>query len=149
VNADTLNLIISLLSGFITALIGITPPGLLNMTAAEVNKKNYLVCIWGSNNYFPKLHWLYYLSYNIRPDIVILLREIGFGIFGALTVYFFVNSKKTKIKSKSIKRTFFFRCSLGIISFFLLRFSVYNAFFLSYLSFLMQARFLLLLSGRY
>jgi hypothetical protein len=41
VNADnvTMNLIISLLSGFITALIGITPPGLLNMTAAKVNLK--------------------------------------------------------------------------------------------------------------
>jgi hypothetical protein len=40
-NADTLpmNLIISLLSGFITALMGITPPGLLNMTAAKVNKE--------------------------------------------------------------------------------------------------------------
>jgi hypothetical protein len=39
VNADTvpMNLIISLLSGFITALMGITPPGLLNMTAAKVN----------------------------------------------------------------------------------------------------------------
>jgi hypothetical protein len=34
-----MNLIISLLSGFITALIGITPPGLLNMTAAKVNLK--------------------------------------------------------------------------------------------------------------
>jgi hypothetical protein len=39
VNADnvTMNLIISLLSGFL--LIGITPPGLLNMTAAKVNLK--------------------------------------------------------------------------------------------------------------
>jgi threonine/homoserine/homoserine lactone efflux protein len=35
----TMNLIISLLSGFLTALIGITPPGLLNMTAAKVNLK--------------------------------------------------------------------------------------------------------------
>jgi hypothetical protein len=34
-----MNLIISLLSGFLTALIGITPPGLLNMTAAKVNLK--------------------------------------------------------------------------------------------------------------
>jgi hypothetical protein len=33
-----MNLIISLLSGFLTALIGITPPG-LNMTAAKVNLK--------------------------------------------------------------------------------------------------------------
>jgi hypothetical protein len=32
-----MNLIISLLSGFL--LIGITPPGLLNMTAAKVNLK--------------------------------------------------------------------------------------------------------------
>jgi hypothetical protein len=40
VNADnvTMNLIISLLSGFITADWD-TPPGLLNMTAAKVNLK--------------------------------------------------------------------------------------------------------------
>jgi hypothetical protein len=50
VNADTvpMNLIISLLSGFITALIGITPPGLLNMTAAKVNKRREKKCLSGS-----------------------------------------------------------------------------------------------------
>jgi threonine/homoserine/homoserine lactone efflux protein len=33
-------------TGFITALIGITPPGLLNMTAAKVNLKEGRNAIW-------------------------------------------------------------------------------------------------------
>jgi hypothetical protein len=32
---------------------------------------------------------------DIRPDIVILLREVGFGIFGALTFYFFALKTKS------------------------------------------------------
>ena len=34
-----MNLIASLFLGFVTAFVGITPPGLINMTAAKVNLK--------------------------------------------------------------------------------------------------------------
>jgi hypothetical protein len=70
-----MNLIISLLSGFITALIGITPPGLLNMTAAKVNLKEgkemlsglYLGVIIIFSSLFAIL---FARVINIRPDIV-------------------------------------------------------------------------------
>jgi hypothetical protein len=85
----TMNLIISLLSGFLTALIGITPPGLLNMTAAKVNLKEGKEMPLGSfsssdNHFFKPTSDIVCSCDRYRPDIVILLREVGF----ILTVYF-------------------------------------------------------------
>jgi hypothetical protein len=40
---------------------------------------------------------------DIRPDIVILLREVGFGIF-ALTFYFLLLAEKPKVKKAKIKK---------------------------------------------
>jgi hypothetical protein len=88
-----MNLIISLLSGFITN--GITPPGLLNMTAAKVNlkegKKCLLVRIRCSDNYFFQAYLAIVCTSSISTRYSSLLREVGWDI-GALTVYFFVVS---------------------------------------------------------
>jgi hypothetical protein len=68
------------------------------MTAAKVNlkegKKMPLVRIWSSDNYFfsSLLGYIVCSSYRYSTRYSHLLREIGFGIFGALTVYFFVDS---------------------------------------------------------
>jgi hypothetical protein len=76
-----MNLIISLLSGFITALIGITRR-LLNMTAAKVNlkegKEMPLVCFGAVIIIFFQAYSaiLFARVIDIRPDIVILLREV-------------------------------------------------------------------------
>lgn len=104
-------LLSSLLFGFITAFIGIIPPGLLNMTAAKVNSKegrrNALwfvlgaVLIIGLQSFFA-------ISFakiiHRRDDLVTLFREVGLGIFATLTIYFFVLAKKPKDKTKSIKK---------------------------------------------
>lgn len=96
--------------GFITAIIAIIPPGLLNMTAAKVNqkegKRNALFFVFGAvsiigfQSYFA-------ISFakiiNRRPDLVALLREVGLGIFLTLTIYFFVLAKKPKNKTKKVK----------------------------------------------
>lgn len=106
-----MQLLSSLLFGFITAFIGIIPPGLLNMTAAKINskegRKNALwfvlgaILIIGFQSFFA-------ISFakiiHRRADLVTLFREVGLGIFTTLTIYFFVLAKKPKTKTKSFKK---------------------------------------------
>lgn len=60
---------------------------------------------------------------DIRPDIILLLREVGFGIFSTLTVYFLWIAKKPKIKKPKIKenskkKRFFLGMLLSALNFF-------------------------------
>lgn len=125
-----MNLIISLFSGFISAFIGITPPGLLNMTAAKVSlKEGRRNAFWFVSGALVVIFIQVYLAVlfariiNARPDIILLLREVGFGIFGSLTVYFLwiakqPKIKKPKIKKQSKKKRFFLGMLLSALNFF-------------------------------
>lgn len=125
-----MNLIISLLSGFISAFIGITPPGLLNMTAAKVSMKDGRHhAFWFVSGAVFVIFLQVYLAVlfariiNARPDIVLLLREVGFVVFGLLTVYFLWIAKKPKIKKPKIKKNskkkrFFLGMLLSALNFF-------------------------------
>jgi threonine/homoserine/homoserine lactone efflux protein len=125
-----MNLIISLLSGFISAFIGITPPGLLNMTAAKVSMKDGRHhAFWFVSGAVFVIFLQVYLAVlfariiNARPDIVLLLREVGFVVFGLLTVYFLWIAKKPKIKKPKIKKNskkkrFFLGMLLSTLNFF-------------------------------
>ena len=73
---------------------------------------------------------------NIRPDIVILLREIGFAIFGSLTIYFLWIAKKPKIKKRKIdkkskKKRFFLGMLLSVLNFFPIPYYVFISITLS------------------
>lgn len=106
-----MQIISSLLFGFITAIIGIIPPGLINMTAAKVNvkegRRNALSFILGAilvicfQAFFAIL---FAKIINRRPDLVIILREVSLGIFITLTLYFLVLAKKPKNKTKLLKK---------------------------------------------
>ncbi len=125
-----MNLITPLLLGFLSAFIGVTPPGLLNMTAAKVNlkegKRNALWFIFGAVIIIFFQVYLAILFARVidrRPDLVALLREVGFGIFTVLTIYFLVIAKKPKIKKHKIKKTsktgrFFLGMLLSVLNFF-------------------------------
>jgi threonine/homoserine/homoserine lactone efflux protein len=125
-----MNYITPLFFGFISAFIGIIPPGLINMTAAKVNhkegKRNALWFILGAviiicfQVFFAIL---FAKIINRRPDLVTLMREIGFGIFATLTVYFLWLAKKPKDKSKKIdtkskSKRFFLGMLLSALNFF-------------------------------
>lgn len=106
-----MNFITPLFLGFISAFIGIIPPGLINMTAAKVNhkegKRNALWFVLGAMIViFLQVFFaiLFAKIINQRPDLVTLLREIGFGIFATLTVYFLVLAKKPKKKPKQLAK---------------------------------------------
>jgi threonine/homoserine/homoserine lactone efflux protein len=106
-----MNYITPLFFGFISAFIGIIPPGLINMTAAKVNhkegKRNALWFVFGAlivicvQVFFSIL---FAKIINRRPDLVTLLREIGFCIFTALTIYFLWIAKAPKSKPKKLKK---------------------------------------------
>ena len=119
-----------LLSGFIAAAIGTIPPGLLNMTAAKIKmkegKKNALWFVIGAVLVIFFQAYVAVLFARVidnRPDVVTLLREVGFVIFSILTIYFLFFAKdprakkKTKIK-KSKKSSFFLGMLLSGLNFF-------------------------------
>ncbi|MTH15084.1 LysE family transporter [Flavobacterium sp. LC2016-01] len=120
-----------LLSGFIAAAIGIIPPGLINMTAAKINmkegKKNALWFVIGAVLvifFQVSVAVLFARVIDNRPDVVTLLREVGFVIFAILTIYFLFiakepkSKKKAKIKKSSKKSRFFLGMLLSGLNFF-------------------------------
>ncbi|MBC5863864.1 LysE family transporter [Flavobacterium sp. F-328] len=125
-----MNLITSLFLGFITAFVGITPPGLINMTAAKVNLKEgkssaYWFVLGAVIIIFFQASLAIFFARFIkeRPDVVVLLREVGFGIFAVLTVYFLFIAKKPvkkmgSIKKRSTSTRFFLGMLLSALNFF-------------------------------
>lgn len=126
-----MNVILPLLSGFIAAVIGILPPGLINMTAAKVDftdgRKRAMVFVSGAlivifiQTYISVIFAQYI---NNHQEIVVLLREIGLGIFSILSIYFLFFAKKPKLKSKdslqlkSKRSRFFMGMLISAINFF-------------------------------
>lgn len=125
-----MNYIAPLFFGFISAFIGIIPPGLINMTAAKVNhkegKRNALCFVFGALLIICVQVFFAVLFAKIisrRPDLVTLLREIGFCIFTALTIYFLwiakaPKGKPKKLKNKSKTKRFFLGMLLSALNFF-------------------------------
>ena len=126
-----MNIILPLLSGFIAAVIGILPPGLINMTAAKVDftdgRKRAMVFVSGAlivifiQTYISVIFAQYI---NNHEEILVLLREIGLVIFSILSIYFLFFAKKPKLKSKdslqlkSKRSRFFMGMLISAINFF-------------------------------
>lgn len=96
--------------GFLTAAVGITPPGLINMTAAKVSLKD------GRNEaisfaigatvivFFQTILALLFAEFIDRtPNVINILQEIGLVIFSLLTVYFFWTARKPKKPKEELK----------------------------------------------
>lgn len=117
-------------SGFLTATVGIALPGLINMTAAKISlrdgRERALMFIAGALLiiFFQTLSAVIFAQYiDSRPDIIVLLREVGFAIFALLTIYFFFLAKKPKLKKKEELKSsktsrFFLGVLLSMINFF-------------------------------
>ncbi|WP_412986822.1 LysE family translocator [Pontimicrobium sp. IMCC45349] len=87
--------------GLLIALVGVIPPGLLNMTAAKVSlKEGYnrgvmfsigvcvIVCV---QTYIASI-FASYLSNH--PDVVDILQRVAFVIFVLITIYYLLIAKK-------------------------------------------------------
>lgn len=117
--------------GAIVAAIGILPPGLINLTAAKISlkygKNRSLMFVFGALIviFIQTLVALIFAKYiNGHQEVKLLLREIGFVIFTALTIYFLwiakksVNNINKDIKIKSKKSQFFLGMFISAINFF-------------------------------
>ncbi len=96
-------IIYNFLIGLLGSLIGVLPPGLINMYAAKVSrgegtKKAMLfsagVCITVMIQTFLGLLLARYIESH--PEILELLQKVALGIFISLTIYFFFIAKDTR-----------------------------------------------------
>lgn len=116
--------------GFVSAIVGVTLPGLINMTAVKVNlkegKRTALWFVFGAVIviFFQTfLALLFARVIDQSPSLILLLREIGCVIFGLLTIYFLFIAKKSKFKGGNIKKytkssRFFLGMLLSVLNFF-------------------------------
>lgn len=116
--------------GFISALVGISPPGLINMTAVKVNlKEGKRTAMWFVAGAIIVIFVQTFLALlfarvlDKSPTLILLLREVGCVIFALLTIYFLFIAKKPKIKEGSIKTyskksRFFLGILLSALNFF-------------------------------
>jgi threonine/homoserine/homoserine lactone efflux protein len=122
--------ILPFLWGFIASAIGISIPGLINMTATKVSMKDgrdrALLFILGALIviFFQTYIAILFARYiDSRPDVIVLFREVGFGIFVALSIYFFFFAKKSNKKDEIVKirsktSRFFLGMLLSALNFF-------------------------------
>ncbi len=126
-----MTLFFSFLSGFIAAVIGIFPPGLINMTAAKTSVNDgrirAMLFVFGALViiFFQTYISVLFAQYiNKHEEVVVLLREIGLVIFSVLSVYFLVFAKEPKehrekaLQIKSKKSRFFIGMLISAINFF-------------------------------
>jgi threonine/homoserine/homoserine lactone efflux protein len=124
------NYFLPLLFGIFSSSFGIAFPGLINMTAAKVSlhdgRDRALLFVFGAVIiiFFQTLIAILFARFiDSRPDVINLLREVGLGIFIALTIYFFFIAKKPKLKNKELKarsktNRFFLGMLLSSLNFF-------------------------------
>lgn len=123
--------------GLFIALIGVIPPGLLNMTAAKISlKEGYSrgivfsigVCITVLAQTYIAVIFARHLSNH--PDIVEILQRVAFVIFVLITVYYLVIASKQKEKKttpdfKSKKSRFFHGIFLSALNVFPIPYQAY------------------------
>ena len=123
--------------GLIVALVGVVPPGLLNMTAARISLKEGAgrgimfstgVCLVVFIQTYIASIFARYLSN--RPDVVDILQRVAFVIFVLITVYFLIlasKQKETKIKPqiKSKHGRFFHGMLLSALNVFPIPYQAY------------------------
>lgn len=103
-----MSLITNFAIGFLAALIGVIPPGLLNMSAAKIAMKNgsknamlfslgvgVTVCV----QTYVALLFARYLDGH--PEVVAILQQVAAGIFLCLTIYFFFIARDSRIEVPS------------------------------------------------
>jgi threonine/homoserine/homoserine lactone efflux protein len=97
-----LNITLIFFLGLIIALIGVIPPGLLNMTAAKISlNEGYSrgimfsigVCLIVIAQTYIAVIFARYLSNH--PDVIDILQRVAFVIFILITIYYLLIAKKT------------------------------------------------------
>lgn len=132
-----MSIVTNFVIGFLAALVGVVPPGLLNMSAAKISMKQgrkvalmfslgvaLTVCL----QTYVALLFARYLEQ--RDEVVSMLQKVGLGIFICLTIYFFFIAKDTRrdhsnVINKSKTNRFFYGILLAAINLLPLPYWVY------------------------
>lgn len=102
-NHPLMTVLLNFIIGFVAAIIGVIPPGLLNMYAAKVSvnegrKRGFMfslgVCVTVMLQTYIALIFARFLDKH--PEYVDILQKVGLGIFICLTIYFFFIAKDTR-----------------------------------------------------
>src|SRR5690606_29053581 len=121
----------------IIALVGVIPPGLLNMTAAKISLKeghvrgimfSIGVCVIVFLQTYIAAIFASYLT--VHPDVVKVLQRVAFVIFVLITVYYLLIAKatsKTEVdpESRSKHSRFFHGMFLSAINVFPIPYQAY------------------------
>lgn len=132
-----MNITVIFFLGLIIALVGVIPPGLLNMTAAKISlKEGYTrgivfsigVCIIVFFQTYIAAMFARYLSNH--QDVVEILQRVAFVIFVLITIYFLLLAKPQpdiEADSKSKHSRFFQGMFLSAINVFPIPYQAYMA----------------------
>ena len=117
--------------GFLSAILGVLPPGIVNMTAAKVSlidgRKRAMMFVLGALIvvFFQTFLSVIFAQYiDKHHEVIVMLREIGLVIFVVLTIYFLKFAKHPKIKNqeeakiKSKRSRFMIGMIISMINFF-------------------------------
>lgn len=132
-----MSITITFFIGLIVALVGVIPPGLLNMTAAKISlKEGYsrgiVFSIGVSTTVIAQTYiavlFARYLSNH--PDIVDILQRVALVIFVLISIYFLFIAKervkpKDEINNRSKKSRFFFGMFLSSLNVFPIPYQAY------------------------
>lgn len=128
---------LSVFMGLCASIVGIMPPGLLNMTAVKINRNEgnsrALAFACGASVVLAAQSYLAVVFAKFldkHPEIILMLREAGIVIFSGLTVYFLFiakssRPKKSVVKFKSKKSRFFWGMLLSSLNFLTIPFYVF------------------------
>lgn len=118
-----MSLIANFAIGFLAAVVGVIPPGLLNMTAAKISMKQGRksamlfsagVCAIVCLQTLIALMLARYLERH--PEVVDTLQKVALGIFICLTMYFFFIAQDTRREApKEMERSRTNRFFYGIL----------------------------------
>ncbi len=118
-----MSILSNFLIGFLAALVGVIPPGLLNMSAAKISMKqgrkvallfSVGVCVTVCIQTFIALLFASYL--DMHPEVVDILQKVALGIFICITIYFFFIAKDTRRElPESVKKSKTNRFFYGIL----------------------------------
>ncbi len=119
------------LFGFLAAVVGVFPPGLINMTATKISltegKKQAMFFVLGALTiiYFQTYISIIFAEYiNLHNEVVLVFREIGLVVFTVLSIYFLMFAKKPivlksgDLRVKSKRSRFFMGMIIAAINFF-------------------------------
>jgi len=110
-----MSIFLNFIIGLVASIIGVTPPGLLNMSAAKISMKEgrkiaFLFSLGVATavliQTFIALIFARYIDKH--PEIVDMLQKVALGIFLSLTIYFFFiakNKQKETIKEVNNSKT--------------------------------------------